>query len=87
MMTYHTPVLVWLLLLALLAASVTAVILAPGTMAHVISLGCAFGMAALILATFMGLQTADGMLRLFALGGLLWLAFLVSLTLADTLVR
>lgn len=87
MMAYRTHVLVWLLLLALLAVNITATLLLSGMMAYAVNLGSAFGMAALIMTTFMGLHAAGGMLRLFALGGWLWLAFLLFLTLADFLAR
>lgn len=87
MMTYRIPLLVWLLLLALLGINITATLLLSGAVAWTINLASAFGMAALIMASFMGLRSADNLLRLFALGGLLWFAFLLFLTLADFLAR
>lgn len=87
MMTYRTSFLAWLLLLALLAISITATMQLSGAVAYTINLVCAIGMAAVMMAIFMGLRAAGNLIRLFALGGLLWLAFLLLLTLADFLFR
>ncbi len=86
-MRYGTAVIVWIVLLGLLMLSVTAAQLVSGPLLYLFTLTCAAAMSALILAAFMGLKSADGLVRLFALGGLLWLGFLLLLTLADTLAR
>ena len=84
---YRGRVLVWLGLLALLAVSVATAAYQPAPVSYVIVGGCAAGMAGLILVVFMGLRRADGWQRVFALGGWLWLGFLVFLTAVDVLGR
>ncbi|MEX1081337.1 MAG: hypothetical protein WEC99_04890 [Halofilum sp. (in: g-proteobacteria)] len=78
---------VWGALLLLLAASTATAVLVAGPMAHAFSLASALAMAALIVTWFMGLRTADGLLRVFALAAVFWLALLIALTLADFLTR
>lgn len=83
----RTSIVIWVLLLMLMAASVTAVALAPGPAAQVFSLACAVAMAGLIFIWFMGLYSADGLLRVFALAAVFWLALMVGLTLSDYVTR
>lgn len=87
-MSNYRPLLVaWLALLLLLALSVAALQWAPATLAHVVSLACAVSMAALILAFFMGLRHSAGLVRVFALGGVLWLGLMSVLTAIDYVTR
>lgn len=81
------PILAWGGYLLALAASVTATKMVPGLVGHVFSLICAFIMAALILSFFMGLRSADNLLRVFALAGAMWLTFMLTLTMADYSAR
>lgn len=87
MASWLVSIVVWGALLGLLAASTLAAMVAPGAAAHTFSLACALVMAALIVTWFMGLRTADGMLRVFALAAVFWLGLLLALTLADFLTR
>lgn len=87
MNTFQLAVVIWLALLALLGVSVGAATLLPGAVAHGASLLCAFAMAALIFVWFMGLHTADGLLRVFALAAVLWLCLLMGITLLDYIER
>ncbi|MHB0777024.1 cytochrome C oxidase subunit IV family protein [Halomonas sp. WWR20] len=81
------PVFAWVGYLVVLAASVAVAKLAPGTLGHAFSLLCAFVMAGFIVTFFMGLRSADNLLRVFALAGMMWLAFMITLTLADYFYR
>ncbi len=87
MTNWSVAVTVWGALLALLAASTLAAVLVPGPAAHMFSLACALAMAGLIFTWFMGLRSADGLLRVFALAAVFWLALLLALTLSDYLTR
>lgn len=86
-MHYRSAVLTWILLLALLAVSLLSVALLAGVVQYVISLTCAVAIAAVILIYYMRLQLADGVLRTFALGGVVWLAFLLLMAVLDVLAR
>lgn len=83
----RAPILAWAGYLLALAASVAATLLVSGTLGHVFSLLCALVMAALIMTFFMGLRAADNLLRVFALATIMWLAFMLALTMADYLHR
>lgn len=83
----QSSIAVWLGLLALLGASVAAATLVPGTPGTGLALACAFVMAGLIFIWFMGLRTADALLRVFALAAVLWLALLMGITLLDYVER
>ena len=84
---YRPLIVTWLLMLALLGASVGATLLVPGQPQRAFSLLCATAIAALIVGQFMGLRSASSVVRLFALGGLVWLAFLFILTILDVISR
>lgn len=87
-MQWRTAILTWLTLMLLLGGSVAAAVLIPGAAwSAVLNAACATAMAALILTFFMRLKEASALLRTFALGGLLWVAFLLFLTLLDVLTR
>lgn len=77
------PVMAWLAYLVVLGGSVAASTLVSGMMGHIFSLICAFILASLILAYFMGLSVADNLLRVFALAGGMWLIIMLGLTLVD----
>ena len=79
--------LTWICLLALLGISVTSVVLLslPWSLAAVAA--CALSMILLILILFMDLKHSRGLTRVYATGATLWLAFLITLTLADYLNR
>lgn len=79
--------LIWLALLALLALTLAAVQLPLGGLRLVIHFGCALAMAGLMMAFYMDLRRSDGLMRLFALGGLAWLALFLGITLAEILGR
>ncbi len=78
---------VWFGLLGLLALTVGITTLASGPIAYSLNVLCALGMAGLIFCWFMGLYRADGLLRVFALAAVLWLALLIGITLLDYLAR
>lgn len=84
---YKAPLLAWAGLLLLLTSSVLVTALVPGPALIAVNVGCAVLMAALIFTVFMKLRSADGLLRLFAVSGLMWLSFLLLLALADFLTR
>lgn len=86
-MNYRSTVLTWLSLLALLGVSLLTVAFMSGLVQHVISLTCAVAIAALILIFYMRLQLADGIMRTFALGGLVWLSFLLIITVLEVMTR
>lgn len=73
----------WVSYLGILGASVAATQWASGALGHVFSLLCALLMASLIMVFFMGLRSADNLLRVFALSTIMWLAFILVLTMAD----
>lgn len=83
----RSALLTWIGLLALLATGVAITVLAPGPAAHGTVLVLAAIMAGLVFNGFMGLGAASGLMRLFALGGLLWVGFMLFFTLADFLTR
>lgn len=84
---YKAPLFAWAGLLLLLTGSVLVTALVPGPAFIALNIGFAVLMAALIFIVFMKLRSADGLLRLFAMGGLMWLGFLLLLSLTDFLTR
>jgi len=81
------PLLVWLVLLAILAASAWSAFLPLGAFNPTVNLLLA-ALMLLVLATFlMDLRNAKSVLRLVAAGGLLWVVFLFALTFTDYLSR
>jgi cytochrome c oxidase subunit 4 len=83
----HVFVLTWLGLLALLAIQVLAATLLSGPLGHGVVALAALCMVVLIWTLFMDLRNSRGLIRVYAVGGVLWLAFLITLTLADYLTR
>lgn len=86
-MNYRPMVLTWVGVLILLGISLLGVGMTSGPVQYVISLSCAALMAALVMSFFMRLRSAEPLIRLFALGGCLWVSFLIILFLADYLTR
>lgn len=86
-MNYRLMVLTWAGVLVLLGVSLLGVGMTSGIVQYVMSLTCAALMAALVMTFFMRLRRAEALIRLFALGGFLWLGFLILLFLADYLTR
>lgn len=87
---YGALLFAWIGLLALLSGSVaiaTNTALAQGPVAISLNIGCAIVMAAIVFSVFMRLRYADGLLRVLAVGGVMWVAFLLVLALADVLTR
>lgn len=77
----------WLLLLLLLGLTAgTAFLNLPGIGA-VIHLGVAGLQVAVIWLLFMNLRCSNGLVRLCACAGLLWLAFMFTLTFSDYFTR
>ncbi|KGM34409.1 cytochrome C oxidase subunit IV family protein [Inquilinus limosus] len=80
-------VLTWAGLLALLAITI-AVSFAPiGPVKPVANMAIAAVKAGLILWVFMHLRERGGLLRVFALGAVAWLAVLMAMAVADILTR
>ncbi|MEH6564320.1 MAG: hypothetical protein V7756_03210 [Halopseudomonas sp.] len=79
--------LTWLSLLLLLGLSLALAHWMTGTTQHFVSIGCALVMVAVIAGVQMRLRRADHMHRLFALGGLVWLALLAILTALEIATR
>ncbi|EPC03747.1 hypothetical protein L861_00185 [Litchfieldella anticariensis FP35 = DSM 16096] len=77
----------WIVLLALLVVVAAGAELLSGMLAIALVLGGALCMIGVIIVMFMGLKTADALLKVYATGGVLWLGFLVVLTMADYMTR
>jgi cytochrome c oxidase subunit 4 len=87
-MTWRQLTTVWVAMLLLLSLSVTATLLpALGAWRQIVSLGIASIKAALILWCFMELRQASGLVRLFALCPLIFIAILQTLLAIDYLSR
>ena len=86
-MNYRQPIIIWLGLLALLALNVGLNALTTGMWRPMLHYLLATAMAALLMVFFMRLRASDGLVRLFAVGGLLWLGLLIGITLAEVLTR
>jgi cytochrome c oxidase subunit 4 len=82
-----TLVFVWLACMALLIATVAASLSHLGPIKPVLSLLIATTKAGLILWFFMHLREVTGLVRLFALGALFWLAIMFGLTINDYATR
>lgn len=83
----RTLVIVWLVLLLLLALSVASAYVDLGTGNLVANIGIATIKAALVAWFYMHLRHGTPALRVAALIGLIWLLFLIGLSLADHLTR
>ena len=78
---------VWAGLMALLVATLVGAYLPLGRFNLVLSLGIAVAKAALVVVFFMQLKRPNPLLRLAAFTGLVFLAFMFTLTYADVLTR
>ncbi len=92
-MTTHAPTavstLIWVFvtLLVLLVFTALATLLPPGPWALPLAMMIAAAKTALIFWYFMQLRWQDGMVRVFAAAGFVWLAIAGVLTFADYLTR
>ena len=78
---------VWAGLMALLVATLVGAYLPLGRFNLVLALGIAVAKAALVVVFFMQLKRPNPLLRLAAFAGLVFLAFMFTLTYADVLTR
>lgn len=78
---------VWAGLVALLALTMAISMVDAGAWNIVANLGIALIKAALVMWVFMHLNEMRGLILVFALGALLWIAILFGLTMADYLTR
>jgi cytochrome c oxidase subunit 4 len=81
------PLLVWIALCVLLAATVGSAFVPLGLFNSVINLVIAALKAGLIALFFMELRHSSMLLRLAAMAGLFWLVFMFTLTAVDYLMR
>jgi cytochrome c oxidase subunit 4 len=84
---WFIPGIVWLALLLLLALTVGTAYVPLGIFNTVMNMTIAAIKVALVLLFFMKLRSASALLRLAALAGLFWLAFMFVLTAGDYLTR
>ena len=84
---FRPLLLTWLTLLALLLTIVAAATWLSGVFSLIVVLLGTAGMVGLIIVTFMGLHAADPLQQVYATGGVLWLGFLIVLTMADYVTR
>jgi cytochrome c oxidase subunit 4 len=79
--------LVWLALMGFLGLTIGASYLLTGASSVVAGLGIAAGKAALVFWFFMQLKEEKGLIRVFALGALVWLGILLTFTAIDYAAR
>lgn len=79
----RTYVIVFLALMLLLALTIAAARVEHGALSMVLALAIAAAKAILIVLFFMQLRYESAVIRLAAVAGFLWLAFLIVLSLAD----
>lgn len=77
----------WIALMVLLAVSIGGALWLSGPLALVVPLVVSVAMTGLVGVFFMDLPAADGLSRVSALAGLLFLAALFTFTFADELTR
>jgi cytochrome c oxidase subunit 4 len=82
-----TYTLVFIALLVLLALTVLAARIEHGVLNLVVGLSIAVTKAALIVLYFMHLRYNSFVVRMVAMAGVLWLAILITITMADYLTR
>jgi cytochrome c oxidase subunit IV len=82
-----TYTLVWLVLLALTAATTAVAYVDLGPFSVVVALVIAFCKMLLVALFFMHIRHSTKLTRLVVTGGLLWLAILLSLTMSDVMTR
>jgi cytochrome c oxidase subunit IV len=81
------PVVVWLILLVLLAASTAAAYWPLGAWNAPINLVIAAVMVGLIVTFLMGLRSSTALIHVVAAAGIFWSVFMFSLTFADYWTR
>jgi cytochrome c oxidase subunit 4 len=81
------PTAVWVALLLLLATTVGSAYVPLGIFNSIINLVIAAVKVVLVMVFFMNLRSSSALLRLAALCGLFWLAFMFVLTAADYFTR
>lgn len=84
---WRRNVLVWLALLILLVLTFGVAHLPLGAGNLVAGLAIAMIKAGLVVMIFMGLRSADKLIKLAAAAGVFWLVFMFALTLSDVLAR
>jgi cytochrome c oxidase subunit IV len=84
---WRRNILVWLALLLLLMLTFGVAHLSLGVGNVVAGLAIATIKAGLVVMIFMGLRSANGLIKLTAAAGVFWLIFLFALTLSDVLAR
>ena len=80
-------VVVWLALLSLLALTAASSLLPMGAFNTVVNFAIACVKTALVLVFFMHIGRGDAAVRVAAAAGVLWLGFLVALSLVDFVAR
>ena len=78
---------IWVILVALVAATLVLAYLPLGRWNTPVSLGIGAAKAVVIAVFFMNLRRPDPLLRLAGAASLLWIAFMFALTFADLLTR
>ena len=78
---------VWLVLLAMTAATTAVAYVDLGPFSVVVALVIAFCKMLLVALFFMHVRHSTKLTRLVVVGGLLWLAILLALTMADIVTR
>jgi cytochrome c oxidase subunit 4 len=78
---------VWLALLALLGMTIGASYFLSGTASAVASLSIGLGKAVLIFWFFMQLRAEKGLVRVFAVGAVVWLIILLTMSAIDYATR
>ncbi len=79
--------LIWLLLIAMLGATLGLAYLPVGRAGPALHIGIAVIQVALIWTFFMNLRGSSALVRLVAISGLLWIVFMFTLTFNDYLSR
>jgi cytochrome c oxidase subunit 4 len=79
--------LIWIALLALLAVSLVLAYIPMGRLTTAIGVVIAVAKSTLVVLFFMELASAKSLIRLAAISGLIFLAAMFALTLADVLAR
>ncbi len=85
--TIKTYTAVWLVLLALTAGTTAVAYVDLGPFSVVVALVIAFSKMLLVALFFMHVRHSTKLTRLVVMGGLLWLAILLGLTMADIVTR
>jgi cytochrome c oxidase subunit IV len=78
---------VWLVLMTLLGLTVAGSFTVTGAASAVVSFGVAAAKVALIFWFFMQLRTEKGLIRVFAVGAIVWLLILLTLAAIDYATR